>query len=629
MKHLRSVHSRVAALATILAVASLMGCMELLDLPSPDGPPSSDSGRRLDIASVTVRVSGPLTIASAKGGHDDVDRVTVTVARDDSQGTPLETDLTRSAGGAWTGTLSGLATDTSLTFTAQAYDSENTVIFSGTHTATLDSVGAQITIRLNAVDDGDANRLAKVTGISISSVSTGVPAQVTITVQGSGSERLEYEFAGGTFDPPTGEVTLSSGTGNITSTYQPPSVPGWYTAQIALRNAQGNRVEVDFRIRVQTAGLTANLGPAVRGLTGKRTPAGIRWTARVSAGVSAAGDGTGLTYEWTFTNSGNRPGTFSNAATNPTILTSYTASTAGTLSITVSDAAGLSTTASLNVVAGMFSDLDSDLMPAKATLLVNEIDYDQDGSSDLAEFVEILNPGSDPVDLADYRIELVDGADGEPYQSFEGTGQLAAGGFLVIADKAVIDGNLLPNGTPWLELTGSGITNGPDGIRIVAKADGRVIDAVHYERVVPGSGEGSPAPEDSAEASTSIGRCPAGFDSDDNGLDFRTIDREPGRRQHLLVAAGNRQQRQDAAYVSGCNRGVVVEADDPGVTNRRYGRRPGSASPLKGRRPVRPRAHLLGLGRGPVPRFGGGAGGAVFKRLGFQLEILSGRWRCK
>ena len=523
MKHLRSVHSRVAALATILAVASLMGCMELLDLPSPDGPPSSDSGRRLDTASVTVRVSGPLTIASAKGGHDDVDRVTVTVARVDSQGTPLETDLTRSAGGAWAGTLSGLATDTPLTFTAQAYDSENTVIFSGTHTATLNSVGAQITIRLNAVDDGDPNRLPKVTGISISSVSTGVPAQVTITVQGSDTERLEYEFAGGTFDPPTGEVTLSSGTGNITSTYQPPSVPGWYTAQIALRNAQGNRVEVDFRIRVQTAGLTADLGPAVRGLTGKRTPAGIRWTAR----VSAAGDGTGLTYAWTFTDSGNRSGTFSNAATNPTILTSYTALTVGTLSITVSDAAGLSTTASLNVAAGMFPDLDSDLMPAKATLLVNEIDYDQDGSSDAAEFVEILNPGSDPVDLADYRIELVDGADGEPYQSFEGTGQLAAGGFLVIADQAVID-NLLPNGTPSLVLTGSGITNGPDGIRIVARADGRVIDAVHYERVVPGSGEGSPAPEDSAEASTSIGRCPVGFDSDDNGLDFRTMAASPG-----------------------------------------------------------------------------------------------------
>ncbi len=108
-------------------------------------------------------------------------------------------------------------------------------------------------------------------------------------------------------------------------------------------------------------------------------------------------------------------------------------------------------------------------------------------------------------------------------------GQLAADGFLVIADQAVIDEpNLLPAGTPTLVLTGTGIQNGPDGVRIVAKADGRVVDAVHYEGVVPGAGEGSPAPQDPDTDDTSIGRCPAGFDSNDNGLDFRTMTATPG-----------------------------------------------------------------------------------------------------
>ena len=517
----------------MLVAASLMGCMEFLEMASTDVPPPSDGPsssavpRRSETTAVTVRVAGPLTIASAKGSHADVTSVTVTVARVDSQGTPLEATLKRSDDGSWTGTLSGLAVDTPLTFTAQALDSESTVIFSGTHAATLGSVGAQITIRLNAVDDNVANRFPNVTGISISNVSTGVAADVSITVQGSGTEQLHYELTGGTFDPSSGEITLSAGAGTLTSSYDPPDVPGWYTVQIALRNAQGNRVEVDFQIRVQTAGLTAKLGPVVRGITGKRTPAGVRWT----AAVSADDDGSGLTYAWTFTE-GDKSGTFSNATENPTILTSYTPTTAGTLSVTVTDAAGLTANASLEVTAEMFPDLD--LMPAAATLLVNEVDYDQSGSSDAAEFIEILNPGQAAVDLAGYRIELVDGADDEPYLTYDGSdvssdgsSNLAAGGFLVIADQAVIDEpNLLPAGTPTLVLTGTGIQNGPDGVRIVAKADGRVVDAVHYERVVPGAGEGSAAPQDPEDQS--IGRCPNGFDSNDNGLDFRTMTATPG-----------------------------------------------------------------------------------------------------
>ena len=510
----------------MLVAASLMGCMDFLEMSSSDGLRESatptaakapnDGQPRSGTTSATVRVAGPLTVASAKGSHADITSVTVTVARVDSQGTPLEETLTRSDDGSWTGTLSGLAVDTPLTFTAQALDSEGTVIFSGTHTATLGSVGAQITIRLNAVDDNVASRFPNVTGISISNVSTGVPADVSITVKGSGTEQLHYELTGGTFDPSSGEITLSAGAGTLTSSYGPPDVPGWYTVQIALRNAQGNRVEVDFQIRVQTAGLTAKLGPVVRGITGKRTPAGVRWTAAVSAD-----DGSGLTYAWTFTE-GEKSGTFSNATENPTILTSYTQTPTGTLSVTVTDAVGLTANASLEVTAEMFPVLD--LMPVAATLLVNEVDYDQTGSTDAAEFIEILNPGSDAVDLGAYRIELVDGADHEPYLTYEPSGELAGGGFLVIADQAVITANSLPETS--LALTGTGIQNGPDGVRIVAKADGRVVDAVHYERVVPGAGEGSAAPQDPEDQS--IGRCPNGFDSNDNGLDFKAMTATPG-----------------------------------------------------------------------------------------------------
>ena len=530
-------------MAALTVVASLTGCMEFLEGPPPAGTPSRDTPRPAGTTSVTVRVAGPPAIArvvrplasaraassharlaSATGSHGDIASVTVTVAGQNAQGNfqdPLATVLlTRSPDGVWTGTLSGLTVGTELTFTAKARDGVDTVIFEGTHAQTLASVGAQITIRLTAVDDGVDNRFPKVTAVSISNVSTGVPAEVSITVQGSGSEQLDYEFSGGAFDPNSGQVTLASGLGNITSTYQTPDIVGWHTAQIALTNAQGNRIEVDFQIRVQTSSLTANIGPAVGGFTGKRTPAGVRWTAN----VSSAGDPTGLSYAWQFTDAENNLGTFTDPAANPTILQGYTVATAGTLSITVTDGVGLTATATLAVAANLFPDLP--LAPSSAALLINEIDYDQQGSSDAAEFIEILNPGSAAVDLSGYRIELVDGADREPYLTFDGAGQLPGGGFLVIADQAVIDN--LPGDTPSLALTGTGITNGPDGVRIVSTVDGRVVDAVHYEGVVPGSGEGLPAGQDPATAATSIGRCPAGFDSNDNRLDFREMPATPG-----------------------------------------------------------------------------------------------------
>ena len=501
--------------------------MEILEQAPSAGLSPSDAPRPSDTTSATVQVAGPLTIASAKGSHADITSVMVTVAGENALGNhqdPLATaDLERTPDGIWTGTLSGLTIGPELTFSASARDSSDEVLFEGSHAQTLASVGAQITIRLNAVDDDVDNRIPKVTAISISNISAGVPADVSISVQGADAEQLDYEFAGGTFNPESGQVTLTAGAATITATYEAPESVGWYTAQIALTNAQGNRIEVDFQIRVETTGLSARIGPVVGGFTGKRTPAGIRWTAN----VSSAGDGIGLSYDWDFTDSESSSGTFTDSGTNPTILTGYTATTAGTLSVTVTDAAGLTASATLEVAADLFPALP--LMPSPATLLVNEIDYDQDGSSDTAEFVEILNPGSATVDLSGYRIELVDGADDEPYHTFESDVQLGAGGFLLIAKQAVIDEpGLVPAAAAVLPLTGASVTNGPDGVRIVVKATGRVVDAVHYEGVVPGAGEGSPAPDDPPTANTSIGRCPAGFDSNDNGFDFREMPATPG-----------------------------------------------------------------------------------------------------
>ena len=160
--------------------------MELLEESPSAGPPAEDRPGPSAMTAVAVRVAGPLTIASAKGSHADIASVTVTVAGDNALGNhqdPLASaDLESSPDGMWVGTLSGLTVGAELTFTARARDGNDSVIFEGTHVQTLANVGAQITIRLNAVDDGEDNRFPKVSAISISNVSTGVPAEVSITV---------------------------------------------------------------------------------------------------------------------------------------------------------------------------------------------------------------------------------------------------------------------------------------------------------------------------------------------------------------------------------------------------------------------------------------------------------------
>jgi len=72
------------------------------------------------------------------------------------------------------------------------------------------------------------------------------------------------------------------------------------------------------------------------------------------------------------------------------------------------------------------------------------------------------------------------------------------------------------------------IQNGaPDGLRIMN--GGVFVDGLHYEGTMSGIGEGSSAPTDTgANSNQSIGRCPNGFDSDDNGNDFVVMPSTPG-----------------------------------------------------------------------------------------------------
>ena len=512
----------------VVATLALAGCDDWImgGVPGAGAPGTARSETqrsRYETTSVSVRAATPLMAAAAAGSHADVASVAVTVAGEDADGVHQDSlataALTKAANG-WSGTVSELTVGKSLTFTAKAFSASSERLFEGSTTATLDDSTSAITISLAAVDDGTAHRIPVVAAIAAAEVETEAAGTVEVSVSGSGNEDLDYEFFGPAFVQGTGTITLTSGAGTISHAYTAPEDAGRYLARVRLTNAQGNRVEVDFEVIIAAAAspsgeiaLNAGLGPAVTALTGKRVAAGVRWTATVSA------QGSGATYAWSFTGSGS----FADATTNPTVLTGYAATTTGTLQVTVTDSAGLSTSASLALTSGMFPDA---LVRPAAELVINEIDYDTPAAGDPDEFIEIFNPGSSPIDLTGYRFELVNGSNGAPYATitYSGSTELAGGGYFVITKKQTI----YNAASEPKELVTGTLQNGPDAIRIVETATGRVVDGVHYNGSVAGAGEGNPAGADSGDASTSIGRCPNGFDSDDNSVDFTSMTTTPG-----------------------------------------------------------------------------------------------------
>jgi hypothetical protein len=157
-------------------------------------------------------------------------------------------------------------------------------------------------------------------------------------------------------------------------------------------------------------------------------------------------------------------------------------------------------------------------------LRIDELDYDE-VSADDHEFVELVNTAACQATLKGVVLELVNGSDGKVYASYpleQAAESLASQGRLVVGDSAVLAA--LPAGTPRITLKSLGVQNGPDGLRLML--GGRRLDGLAYEGPTADTGEGRPVGADDAELA--FGRCPTGFDSDDNQLDFQLRQPTPG-----------------------------------------------------------------------------------------------------
>ncbi len=154
-------------------------------------------------------------------------------------------------------------------------------------------------------------------------------------------------------------------------------------------------------------------------------------------------------------------------------------------------------------------------------VVINEVLYDPPGADAGGEFVELFNPGPEAVDLAGFRLEFANGADGPAWQlRWEGTpaDRLEPGAIFLVVDE----GWTGPPGQAEVRLA---LQNGPDAVRLVSPAG--TTDTVGWGDLAhPELAEGAPAPD---VAGLALARRPDGHDSGDNARDFRQNGPTPGQ----------------------------------------------------------------------------------------------------
>jgi hypothetical protein len=163
-------------------------------------------------------------------------------------------------------------------------------------------------------------------------------------------------------------------------------------------------------------------------------------------------------------------------------------------------------------------------------LVINEIDYDNPGT-DTAEFVEIFNPSTNTLSLANLALVFVNGANNTEYRRVNLSGNLPAQGYLVVANPGV---TVAPGATVINFASASdNIQNGaPDAVLLFDTANHQVVDALSYEgpitaAVLTGETgvfnlvEGTAfTTADSNTANTSLSRLPNGIDTDNSSIDW-------------------------------------------------------------------------------------------------------------
>ena len=277
-------------------------------------------------------------------------------------------------------------------------------------------------------------------------------------------------------------------------------------------------------------GGTGGTGGATGGTGGTGATGGTGGTGGATGGTGGTGatggtGGTGATGGTGGTETGGTGGTETGGtgATGGTGGTGATGGTGGTGA--TGGTGGTGATGGTGGAAGAGG------MGGSTTLVINEIDYDQP-SSDTAEFVEIFNRSSDPVDLSGVALIFVNGGVTPPteYGRVALSGTLQGHGYLVVAADPVT----VAAGATKVPLTVA-IQNGdPDGVALFDTSTNTMIDAFCYGGAVEGATltnipgtwdllEGTAATvKDSTTTIRSLIRQPNGQDTDNAASDWKS-----------------------------------------------------------------------------------------------------------
>jgi len=109
--------------------------------------------------------------------------------------------------------------------------------------------------------------------------------------------------------------------------------------------------------------------------------------------------------------------------------------------------------------------------PAMAQVVINEFQYDDTGTADDREFVELYNGGASAVDIGGWVLGGRDTAGANPSVTFAAGTSIPAGGYYVVGNAGVVNVNLVvatefvKNNNETIELSNGGV----------------VVDALAYE----------------------------------------------------------------------------------------------------------------------------------------------------
>lgn len=157
------------------------------------------------------------------------------------------------------------------------------------------------------------------------------------------------------------------------------------------------------------------------------------------------------------------------------------------------------------------------LQPAHASLVINELDYDQPGT-DNAEFIELLNTGDSAISLTGYSLQLINGTTASPYNSFGLLDiMLPPGAYYVLCANQETTVNCNQDVSPNTNLMQNGA---PDAVALLWFET--LIDSLSYEGDLGIYTEGSGAGllDTGTLAYLGLSRHPDGIDSNWNDTDF-------------------------------------------------------------------------------------------------------------